>query len=153
MKALRGSKKISAPETPEEIPPVPPRPSTRQETVKGQLIHHFKTDHVADAWETAGKKEKTLSRRSSLKKLDGPLSVFRVKSFSALRNSERPRTASFENDLERQMAWLQQETASLNTYSLTPKRDDSPRIHVLPIHPTLTEKEEEEDLVGIQRQQ
>ena len=143
LKTLRGSRKMSTSETPVEIPPVPPRPSTRQETVKGQLLHHFKTDHVADAWETAGKKEKSISRRSSLKKLDGPLSIFRVKSFNALRNSERPQTASFENDLERQMAWLQQETASLNTYSFTPKRDDSPRIHVLPVHQTLTEEEEE----------
>ena len=143
LKTLRGSRKMSAPETPVEVPPFPPRPSTRQETVKGQLLHHFKTDHVADAWETAGKKEKGISRRSSLKKLDGPLSIFRVKSLKAPSNSERPQTASFENDLEKQMAWLQRETASLNTYSLAPKREESPRIHVVPIHQTLTEEEEE----------
>jgi len=41
------------------------------------------------------------------------------------------------------MAWLQQETTALNTYSLKPKREVSPRIHVLDVQSELTEEVEE----------
>lgn len=132
-----------------EVPPAPPveatipsRPSTRQESMKDQILHYFKTDQVADAWETTEKKEKKITRRASLRMKDGPLSVFRKRSSNALRTSERPQSAvPFEKDLDRQMAWLQEETAALNTYSLKPKRDVSPRIHVLDVQSDLTKEE------------
>ena len=139
-----------------EVPSVPPaatptasRPSTRQETMKNQIMHYFKTDdRVADAWEDEGKKEKKISRRSSIIRKDGPLSIFRMRSSTAARMTERPQTAAFENDIERQMTWLRQETAIMNTYSLKPQRDEAPpRIHVLSIESTLPEEPEEEDNV------
>lgn len=133
-----------APSVPSAENPIPPRPSTRQETMKDQITHFFKTDRVADAWENTEKQGKRLLRRSSLKRMDGPLSIFRPRSSAALRTSQRPQTASFENDLGRQM-WLQEETQSLSTYSLKPKREFAPRIHVLSVTEELEEDEEAND--------
>lgn len=150
LKTKRANRDTPAPEVPPVPPvdtPIPPRPSTRQENMKDQILQYFKTDQVANAWETeaAEKKEKKITRRASLKLKEGPLSAFRKRSSNALRTSERPQSAvPFERDLDRQMAWLQEETAALDTYSLKPKREVSPRLHVLDVQSELTEEVEEE---------
>lgn len=150
LKTIRANRDTTpAPEVPPVPPvdtPIPPRPSTRQENMKDQILQYFKTDQVANAWQTeTEKKEKKITRRASLKLKEGPLSAFRKRSSNALRTSERPQSAvPFERDLDRQMAWLQEETAALNTYSLKPKREVSPRLHVLDVQSELTEKVEEE---------
>lgn len=149
LKSIRANRDTPVP----EIPPVPPvdtpilpRPSTRQENMKDQILQYCKTDQVANAWETeTARNEKKIIRRASLKLKEGPLSVFRKRSSNALRTSERPQSAApFEKDLDKQMAWLQQETAALNTYPLKPKREVSPRIHVLDVQSEPTEEVEEE---------
>lgn len=147
--AIRETSIPEVPPVPTAATPTPPQPSTRQDTMKNQIMHYFKTDdRVADAWEDEGKKEKKTLRRSSIMRKDGPLSVFRMRSSNVPHTAERPQTAAFENDLERQMTWLRQETAIMNTYSLKPQQDKAPpRIHVLPIESTLPEEPEEEEEV------
>ncbi|EAW13792.1 uncharacterized protein ACLA_068190 [Aspergillus clavatus NRRL 1] len=117
--------------------------SARRETMKNQLLQYFKSDRVVEAWENLANKENKISRSISLKKRDGPLSVFRAR---PTQPPEVPqsRTTFYEKDLESQMAWLQEGSEALNTYSLKPKRDVTPRIHVLSVHTTLIQESEEE---------
>lgn len=143
--ANRNTPVPEAPSVPSAENTITPRPSTKQETMKDQITHYFKTDRVADAWGNTEKQGKRLSRRSSLKRMDGPLSIFRPRSSAALRTSQRSQTTSFEDDLERQMACLQEETQSLNMCSLKPKREVAPRIHVLSVTEELEEDEEAND--------
>lgn len=135
--------------------PVPLQPNrssksgrlVRQDTMKNQLLHFFKSDRVVEAWESAANREKKISRSVFQKKKEGPSSVFRAR---AARTSDIPgsRTTVFEKDLEQQMAWLQEGTEALNTYSLKPRRNVAPRIHVLSVHTSLIQESEEEHHYG-----
>ncbi|KAH3328103.1 hypothetical protein KXW13_001149 [Aspergillus fumigatus] len=135
--------------------PVPLQPNrssksgrlVRQDTMKNQLLHFFKSDRVVEAWESAANREKKISRSVFQTKKEGPSSVFRAR---AARNSDIPgsRTTVFEKDLEQQMAWLQEGTEALNTYSLKPRRNVAPRIHVLSVHTSLIQESEEEHHYG-----
>ncbi|KAL4889720.1 hypothetical protein BDV59DRAFT_186050 [Aspergillus ambiguus] len=121
------------------------RPSTSQaprkpETMKSQLLHHIRSDRVIDAWESTTQKK--ISRRISQKKKDAPWSKFRAKTANVPGSAGDLQTKLFEEDLERQMTWLQEESEALNTYSLKPKRDVAPRIHVLSVHMTLAQESE-----------
>ncbi|GFF59758.1 hypothetical protein IFM51744_10039 [Aspergillus udagawae] len=119
----------------------------RPDTMKNQLLHFFKSDRVVEAWESAANREKKISRSVSQKKNEGPSSVFRAR---ATDTSDIPgsRTTFFEKNLEQQMAWLQEGTEVLNTYSLKPRRDVAPRIHVLSVHTSLIQESEEEHYYG-----
>ncbi|KAK9573777.1 hypothetical protein V6Z77_000612 [Aspergillus fumigatus] len=135
--------------------PVPLQPNrssksgrlVRQDTMKNQLLHFFKSDRVVEAWESAANREKKISRSVFQTKKEGPSSVFRAR---AARTSDIPgsRTTVFEKDLEQQMAWLQEGTEALNTYSLKPRRNVAPRIHVLSVHTSLIQESEEEHHYG-----
>lgn len=115
--------------------------------MKNQLLHFFKSDRVVEAWESAANREKKISRSVFQTKKEGPSSVFRAR---AARTSDIPgsRTTVFEKDLEQQMAWLQEGTEALNTYSLKPRRNVAPRIHVLSVHTSLIQESEEEHHYG-----
>jgi hypothetical protein len=115
--------------------------------MKNQLLHFFKSDRVVEAWESAANREKKISRSVSQKKKKGPSSVFRARAADA---SDIPgsRTTFFEKDLEQQMAWLQEGTEALNTYSLKPRRNIAPRIHALSVHTSLIQESEEEHYYG-----
>ncbi|KAF7116085.1 hypothetical protein CNMCM5793_004006 [Aspergillus hiratsukae] len=130
----------------------PKRPSesgrlVRLDTMKNQLLHFVKSDRVLEAWESAANREKKISRSASQKKKEGPWSVFRAR---ATDNPEIPgaQRTFFEKDLEQQMAWLQEGTEVLNTYSLKPRRDVAPRIHVVSVHTSLIQESEEERYYG-----
>jgi hypothetical protein len=116
--------------------------------MKSQLLHHIKSDRVIDAWESTTQKEK-IGRRLSQKKKDAPWSKFRAKTATIPRSAGDLQTKLFEEDLDRQMAWLQEESEALNTYSLKPRRDVAPRIHVLSVHMTLTQEPEPEEIGGM----
>ncbi|GAB1217557.1 hypothetical protein ATERTT37_006796 [Aspergillus terreus] len=120
----------------------------KPETMKSQLLHHIKSDRVIDAWESTTQKEK-IGRRLSQKKKDAPWSKFRAKTATIPRSTGDLQTKLFEEDLDRQMAWLQEESEALNTYSLKPRRDVAPRIHVLSVHMTLTQEPEPEEIGGM----
>lgn len=109
--------------------------------MKTQLLQYINSDQVIDAWESTTHKQKLVRRLSQTKK-EGPRSKFRVKSLNTPRTPADLQTELFEEDLDNQMAWLQEESKALNTYSLKPKCDVAPRIHVLSVHMTLTREQE-----------
>ncbi|KAE8416852.1 hypothetical protein BDV36DRAFT_309881 [Aspergillus pseudocaelatus] len=122
-------------------PPMPPRTRTytaqasvKRETMLNQFLHHFKSDRVIDAWEGTIQKESAV-RRPPQRRKDEPCSRFRATS-TTLETSAELQTEPFRSDLERSMSWLQ-EHPSQNTYSLKPRRDVAPRIHVVSVHMTL----------------
>ncbi|KAF9887584.1 hypothetical protein FE257_009796 [Aspergillus nanangensis] len=119
----------------------------RHDTMKTQLSQYFKTDRVVDAWETVTQRNKPV-RRSSQTRKDGPWSKFRAKSSNIPGTSGDLHEKLFEEDLEKQMAWLQDETEGLNTYSLKPRREVAPRIHVLSVHMTLAQESDEREEKG-----
>ncbi|KAB8241926.1 hypothetical protein F9C07_1210113 [Aspergillus flavus] len=123
--------------------PLPTRPYTAQgsakrETMLNQFLHHFKSDRVIDAWEDTIQKESAV-RHPSQRRKDEPYSKFRAISTTPGTSAEL-QTKLFESDLERSMSWFQ-EHPSQNTYSLKPRRDVAPRIHVVSVHMTLGEDE------------
>ncbi|KAB8214748.1 hypothetical protein BDV33DRAFT_182106 [Aspergillus novoparasiticus] len=123
--------------------PLPTQPYTTQgsakrETMLNQFLHHFKSDRVIDAWEDTIQKESAV-RHPSQRRKDEPCSKFRAISTTPGTSAEL-QTKLFESDLERSMSWLQ-EHPSQNTYSLKPRRDVAPRIHVVSVHMTLGEDE------------
>lgn len=124
----------------------------RLDTMKNQLLHFFKSDRVVEAWESAANREKKISRSASQKKKEGPWSVFRAR---ATDTSEIPgsRRTFFEKDLDQQMAWLQEGTEVLTTYSLKPRRDVAPRIHVVSVHTSLIQESEEERYYGNEKRE
>ncbi|RHZ49900.1 uncharacterized protein CDV56_106090 [Aspergillus thermomutatus] len=124
----------------------------RRETMKNQLLHFFKSDRVVEAWESAANREKKVSRAVSQKKKEGPLSVFRARA-TDISDIPGSRTTFFEKDLEQQMAWLQEGTEILNTYSLKPRRNVAPRIHVLSVHTSLIQESEEEHYYGNEKRE
>ncbi|OJJ35724.1 hypothetical protein ASPWEDRAFT_110312 [Aspergillus wentii DTO 134E9] len=117
--------------------------STRQEKIKDQLSHYFKSDRVIDAWESTARNEEMNCHQSAQKKKDWPLSIFRAKSSNALHGPGGNRTTALEQDLQRQMTWLQEESEALKTYSLKPKCDVAPRIHIFSVDAAFSEEEEE----------
>ncbi|PYI01059.1 hypothetical protein BO78DRAFT_411754 [Aspergillus sclerotiicarbonarius CBS 121057] len=110
-----------------------PQTSVRRETMKQQLQQYFKSDRVVDAWEDAAQKEKKNDRQSSQTKKDGPWSKFCAESSINADGTLRLRTDMVESDLNRDIAWLQEDAGAMNTYTLKPKRDVGPRIHVLSV--------------------
>ncbi|GMF80600.1 unnamed protein product [Aspergillus oryzae] len=123
--------------------PLPTRPYTAQgsakrETMLNQFLHHFKSDRVIDAWEDTIQKESAV-RHPSQRRKDEPYSKFRAISTTPGTSAEL-QTKLFESDLERSMSWFQ-EHPSQNTFSLKPRRDVAPRIHVVSVHMTLGEDE------------
>jgi hypothetical protein len=105
-----------------------------------QFLHYFKSDRVVDAWDDTARKEK-LTADSPQRRRDEPCSKFRATS-AAPDESGELQTRLFGEDLERSMAWLQGKSTQ-NTYSLRPKRDVAPKIHVLSVHMTLAKELEE----------
>ncbi|KAG2420591.1 hypothetical protein HFD88_000203 [Aspergillus terreus] len=139
---------VSSPAFTQRDQPRTSQPPRKPETMKSQLLHHIKSDRVIDAWESTTQKEK-IGRRLSQKKKDAPWSKFRAKTATIPRSAGDLQTKLFEEDLDRQMAWLQEESEALNTYSLKPRRDVAPRIHVLSVHMTLTQEPEPEEIGGM----
>ena len=122
-------------------PPMPPQTraytaqaSAKRETMLNQFLHHFKSDRVIDAWEGTIQKESAV-RHPPQRRKDEPCSKFRAPS-TTLETSTELQTEPFRSDLERSMSWLQ-EHPTQNTYSLKPRRDVAPRIHVVSVHMTL----------------
>ncbi|GIJ98964.1 hypothetical protein Aspvir_001086 [Aspergillus viridinutans] len=151
--SLKHNNKDNDKDTMNTTVPLPPNRSSksgrlvRPDTIKNQLLHFFQSDRVVEAWESAANREKKIFRSVSQKKKGGPSSVFRAR---ATDTSDIPgsRTTFFEKDLEQQMAWLQEGTEVLNTYSLKPRRNVAPRIHVLSVHTSLIQESEEEHYYG-----
>ncbi|RAL05046.1 uncharacterized protein BO80DRAFT_451984 [Aspergillus ibericus CBS 121593] len=110
-----------------------PQTSLRRETMKHQLLQYIKSDKVVDAWEDAAQKEKKKDRQSSRVKKDGPRSKFCAESSINTDGRLHLKTDMVESNLNRDMAWLQEDGGVMNTYSLKPKRDVDPRIHVLSV--------------------
>ncbi|KAE8375792.1 hypothetical protein BDV26DRAFT_267068 [Aspergillus bertholletiae] len=121
-------------------PPVPPpsRPFTAQtpakrETMLNQFLHYFKSDKVIDTWEGTIKSEATVCHPPQRKK-DEPCSKFRV--ISTPDTPEERETELYESGLGRPVSLLQKHSPR-NTYSLKPRRDVAPRIHVVSVYMTL----------------
>ncbi|KAL3496975.1 hypothetical protein BJX62DRAFT_391 [Aspergillus germanicus] len=122
-----------------EKPVLAPRPSTRSrgpgtshtsargETMKNQLRQYFMSDRVLDAWESVSERER--KNGQSEPKKDGLWSIFQAK--SGTRSGELLEDP-YQNDVQTQMAWLEEETKNLNTYSLKPKQKGTgPRVHTI----------------------
>lgn len=119
---------------------------TRRDILKNQVLHYVRSDKVDEAWEASVNGEKKTSRRPLQKKLDWPLSIFRARSSTNRHVGETRRSAVLTNGLGGKMTWLEEDPGALNTYSLKPKRDESPRIPVP--SPQLTPAESEEEVNG-----
>ncbi|KKK24441.1 hypothetical protein AOCH_007459 [Aspergillus ochraceoroseus] len=129
------------PEPPPPLPPMPPMPqpkrsgtttaaSARRETMKNQLLQYFKSDRVIETWETVTEKGK-LERHTSQRKKDGLWSKFHAKPSSP--PSEELQANLSQDDLPKQMVWLEEEAKALNTYSLKPKQDTAPGLHTFSV--------------------
>jgi hypothetical protein len=123
----------------QEKPVLAPRPSTRSrgpgtshtsvrgETMKNQLLQYFMSDRVLDAWESVRERERKNGQPEPKK--DGLWSIFQAK--SGTQSGELPGDP-YQNDAQTQMAWLEEETKNLNTYSLKPKQEGTgPRVHTI----------------------
>ncbi|KAF7586475.1 hypothetical protein BBP40_008808 [Aspergillus hancockii] len=147
LKAFRKLKRDQQHQQQEATPvPQPRHPCTAQtsakrETMLNQFLHYFKSDRVIDAWDNTTRKEKVVRHSTPGKKAE-PCSKFRAIS-AAPDASGALQARLLGEDLDRSMAWLQEDSIQ-NTYSLKPKRDVAPRIHVLSVHTTLSEELEEE---------
>ena len=108
--------------------------SVRRETMKSQLLQYFKSDRVIEAWEDAAQKEKKNNRQFSQVQKDGPWSKFCAESSTINAGGTlHLKTDMVESTSNRDIAWLQEDAGGMNTYSLKPKRDVDPRIHVLSV--------------------
>ncbi|KAL4927428.1 uncharacterized protein BDV17DRAFT_299188 [Aspergillus undulatus] len=119
-------------------PPLPTRikrPGTsdafaKGEAMKYQLLQYFKSDRVLDAWEGITEREKKVGQNISKK--DGLWSKFQAKS-----SKPRPGDLSrdlFQDNIQDQMTWLDEETKNLNVYSLKPRPMTAPRFHTISEH-------------------
>ncbi|KAL4939643.1 hypothetical protein BDV06DRAFT_198408 [Aspergillus oleicola] len=127
----------SQPKQPEPIrePPLPTRSGSRRpgtsnalakdEVMKDQLLQYFKSDRVLDAWEGFTERERKAGQ-NSIKK-DGLWSKFQARS-SNMRSGDLS-TDLFQDDIQKQMAWLDEETKNLNVYPLKPRPRTAPRFH------------------------
>jgi hypothetical protein len=85
------------------------------------------SDRVLDAWESVRERERKNGQPEPKK--DGLWSIFQAK--SGTRSGELPGDP-YQNDVQTQMAWLEEETKNLNTYSLKPKQEGTgPRVHTI----------------------
>ncbi|KAL2844312.1 hypothetical protein BJY01DRAFT_215101 [Aspergillus pseudoustus] len=100
--------------------------SAKGETMKNQLRQYFMSDRVLDAWESVREKERKPGQSES--KTDGLWSLFQAK--PGTRFGILPEVP-YQNDVQTQMAWLEEETKNLNTYSLKPKQGTGPRVHTI----------------------
>ncbi|KAL2841196.1 hypothetical protein BJX68DRAFT_258194 [Aspergillus pseudodeflectus] len=101
--------------------------SAKGETMKSQLRQYFMSDRVLDAWESVRERERKAGQ--SEPKKDGLWSIFQAK--SGTRSGELPGNP-YQNDVLKQMAWLEEETKNLNTYSLKPKQEGTgPKVHTI----------------------
>ncbi|PWY64540.1 hypothetical protein BO70DRAFT_203502 [Aspergillus heteromorphus CBS 117.55] len=108
--------------------------SLRREAMKNQLLQYFRSDRVMDAWEYTTQKEGRNTRHSSQLKKNGPWSIFCTESSH---NSGTPmdlETNTIAANLKANMAWLHDDSDVMNTYSLKPKRNVDPRVHVFSVH-------------------
>jgi hypothetical protein len=95
--------------------------------MKSQLRQYFMSDRVLDAWESVRERERKAGQ--SEPKKDGLWSIFQAK--SGTRSGELPGNP-YQNDVQKQMAWLEEETKNLNTYSLKPKQEGTgPKVHTI----------------------
>ncbi|PYH90680.1 hypothetical protein BO71DRAFT_333982 [Aspergillus ellipticus CBS 707.79] len=117
----------------------------RRETMKNQLLQYFKSDRVIDAWECTTQKERE-NPPSSQPKKDGPWSKFCTDLSCKTDASMKLGTNIIATDSKGNMDWLQEGPELMNTYSLKPKRDVDPRIHIhsVQLDPT-QEKHDAED--------
>ncbi|KAL4874179.1 hypothetical protein BDV12DRAFT_159264 [Aspergillus spectabilis] len=102
----------------------------RGETMKDQLLQYFKADRVLDAWESVTEGEKKGSQPDTKK--DGLWSKFQAMS-SGTRSDELSRNI-FQDGIQKQMEWLEDETKNLNTYLLKPRDGTAPRVHTISEH-------------------
>ncbi|BCR94190.1 uncharacterized protein AKAW2_11236A [Aspergillus luchuensis] len=119
------------------------QPSARRETMKNQLLQYFKSDKVVDAWEHETQKEKSNPEDSSQAKKAGPWSEFCAESSINDDGCLQIKSDMVGSDLNNDMAWLQEDAGAMNTYSLKPKRDVGPRIHVLSVQFSLAQDDNE----------
>ncbi|KAL4950065.1 hypothetical protein BDW69DRAFT_62787 [Aspergillus filifer] len=103
---------------------------TKEEVVKGQLLQYFKSDRVLDAWEGVAEREKKAVPGTTKK--EGLWSKFQVRP-SNMRSGDLS-TDLFQDDMQKQMTWLDEETRNLNVYSLKPRPRTAPRFHTLSEH-------------------
>lgn len=111
---------------------------SRLDTLKRQILHYLNSDNVTEAWEAMVRNEES-SRRCPQKKISWPLSIFRARASGNCRTSCEPDADPLKHGLGGRMAWLEEEPETLNTYSLKPKLDISPRIHAFSTQQALTE--------------
>ncbi|KAL2809296.1 hypothetical protein BJX63DRAFT_368114 [Aspergillus granulosus] len=114
--------------------------SAKGETMKNQLRQYFMSDRVLDAWESVRERERKAGQSESKK--DGLWSIFQSK--PGTRSGELPEDP-YQNDVQTQMAWLEDETKKLNTYSLKPKQGTGPRVHTISDNMSVRRGLEEQD--------
>lgn len=142
LKSLCSGRKSQQQATMSKSPDFPARqtvnPATRRDTLKNQVLHYLTSDNVNEAWEATVRKEGKASRRYPQKKMDWPLSIFRARASNNGCAPGEPDPGLLKNGLGGQMTWLQDESETLNTYSLKPKLDISPRLHALSAQQAIT---------------
>ncbi|KAL4960937.1 uncharacterized protein BDV14DRAFT_134398 [Aspergillus stella-maris] len=150
-KSLRKSRYYQQPEpmpVPVQEPPLSTkskRPGTsnvltKGEVMKGQLLQYFKSDRVLDAWEGVAEKDKEAGPSTTK---EGLWSKFQARS-SNMRSGDLS-TDLFQDDMQKQMAWLDEETRNLNVYSLKPRPRTAPRFHTLSEHLSFQQQEDSDE--------
>lgn len=124
------------------------RPSTSSALAKGeamrdQLLQYFKSDRVLDVWENITEKERKTEQTGSKK--DSLWSKFQVKS-SGMRSDHLSTDLLSRDDVQKQMAWLDEESKNLNIYPLKPRPGAAPKFHTILEHISLQEHPSEEEL-------
>jgi hypothetical protein len=112
----------------------------RGETMKDQLLQYFKSDRVLDAWESFTEKEKKASQPDTEK--DGLWSKFQAMS-SGTRSDDLSRNI-FQDGIQKQMEWLEEEAKNLNIYSLKPRDGSAPRVHTISEHMSFQQQFDQE---------
>ncbi|KAL4901957.1 hypothetical protein BDW74DRAFT_68802 [Aspergillus multicolor] len=100
----------------------------KRETMRDQLLQYFKSDRVLDDWESIKGGGKKIVHPKTKKV--GLLSKFQARPLD-MRSGDLA-TGSF--DVQRQLAWLDEETKNLNTYSLKHRPGTAPRFHTISEH-------------------
>lgn len=114
----------------------PQQPTDSFENMRNHISHFLKADRVVEAWDNAA--NKTGRRRQGARTRKGwPCSIFRARNTGKSRlrpgkNSDLTGASAGVN-LEKQMSWMQDASECQNTYSLKPRDEASPRIHVLSV--------------------
>ncbi|KAL4917446.1 hypothetical protein BDW62DRAFT_218112 [Aspergillus aurantiobrunneus] len=106
--------------------------------MRDQLLQYFKSDRVLDAWEGITEREKKTDQADTKK--DGLWSIFQAKS-SKIRSDDLS-TDFIQGNLQKQMAWLDEETKNLNTYSLKSRPWTAPKFHTISERLSFQGKEE-----------